>query len=273
MKACRTWAAFNRREAKTYYRKLAKLYWASYKTYKSAKTPENYATMYYNMYVRNFFHGNRWHRANYSCRCAGNLIKRYARPFVRKYLQRVQFLKRRLVKVTNPKLVRLIRLRLRRAHLRLKTVRILAKGRRGRREIKQIIQHYHKYQRLYKRTTKLGRKVMIKRRFARYQIMYRVILKYRSWRRVMIRRKATRRMIRTTSVRRRVVKNTLRKISNLKRKLRISSAKRRAIIRKKIVILRRQARVVRRNIIAKGGKTVFRYRGRLYRRKIKSVRR
>lgn len=71
-------------------------------------------------------------------------------------------------------------------------------------------------------------------------------MKFRSFRNHSLHKRAMRRLIRQTTVRRRVVKNVVNRINSLKQRLRTSNDRDRKALRRRIVILRRKARIIRR---------------------------
>jgi hypothetical protein len=118
-KACPVWAAFNNKESRQYSKKLWKLYLVAHKAYVAARNPANLQAKNFAYHVYwNYARGNKWHRANVSCRCATNLIHKFARPIVRKYEHRVKNLKRLLINTTNERAIRVIRRRIWRAKVR-----------------------------------------------------------------------------------------------------------------------------------------------------------
>jgi len=216
MKLCPTWAAYTRKQHHAYRRELWKKRQLAWRVYAKAKTPANYMT-YYAAHTAYYAYIGKWHSGATVCRCSTNLVKRYARPVLRRYKNRVWRLERRYRRSRSKTVRRIIRKRITRAKLRKITISRCGRGRHGRLYIRRVIRRYRSLVRRYRSTKNVHRRRALYKRLMRYRVQYRTIIKYRRYRTRIIRRRRVRRTIRRATVRVRHVRHYVRRIRVIRR--------------------------------------------------------
>jgi hypothetical protein len=216
MKLCPTWALYTHKQSRQYQRELWKKRNLAYRVWAKARTPANYMA-YYAAHTAYYAYAGKWHSGATTCRCSTNLIKRYAKPIVRRYRNRVWRLERRYRKTKSKRTRRIIRKRITRAKLRKITISRCGQGRHGRRYVRRVIRRYRVLVRRYRRTKNIRRRRILYKRLVRYRVQYRTIVKWRRYRIRMHRRRVIRRTIRRRVVRRRVVRRYIRRIRGIRR--------------------------------------------------------